>query len=80
LNLTAANKPEELIHKFVTQVTRSEASRQHFKHRTEKVVCYYIESAVESMHKNYLLPFREHLAQSIQTMKFLQNNRRPALK
>ena len=50
--------------------------------RTERVECYYIENAVESMQRPSLLPFREHLVQSMQTMKFLQLNahKKPSLK
>ena len=35
---------------------------------------------MESIEKNYLLPFKEHLIQSMQTLKYLQNNRKPSLK
>lgn len=35
---------------------------------------------MESVEKNYLLPFKEHLIQSMQTLKYLQNNRKPSPK
>ena len=63
----------------MTQVNRTEANK-HYEHKNEKISCYYIENALESIHKNYLLPFREHLTQSIQTLKYLQNNRKPSAK
>jgi hypothetical protein len=40
-------------------------------------VCYYIESVVESITKSYLQPFKKHLSESVQTLKYLRNNRRP---
>jgi hypothetical protein len=59
-NPAPEGKEEKLIHKFVTQVTRSETNtyKGHCKEKGEKVACYYIENAVDSTHKNYLLPFR----------------------
>ena len=35
---------------------------------------------MESIEKNYLLAFKEHLIQSLQTLKYLQNNRKPSVK
>jgi hypothetical protein len=62
----------------VTQVVRSEAHGK-MQHQQESV-CYYIENAMESLGKSYLLPFKEHLLQSLQTLKYLQNNRKPSQK
>jgi hypothetical protein len=50
------------------------------EHPHEDILCYYIENAMESLEKTYLLPFKEHLLQSIQTLKYLQNNRKPSIK
>ena len=46
----------------------------------QESVCYYIENATESLNKAYLLPFKDHLVQSLQTLKYLQNNRKPSQK
>lgn len=84
LDITSSKQDEsELIHRFVTQVVRSEVQGERklekMVHPHEKV-CYYIENATESLAKAYLLPFKEHLLQSLQTLKYLQNNRKPTHK
>lgn len=82
-----------MIHKFVTQVARSEMGEksrmilEHKLHHNESALnnngskmCYYVEGMVESLSKSYLVAYKEHLNQSLQTMKFLQNVRKPLLK
>ena len=41
---------------------------------------YYIEQAIKALSKASLYGVREHLTQSMQTLQFLQNIRKPTLK
>ena len=71
------HKEEEHMKESVADSLRK---NNHVKHESQIPSFYYIENALKSLVDPALQPIREHIVQSIQTLNYLQNVRKPSSK